>query len=184
MRWEALFADMEAQLEAAERLALESEISERARMDQSAIEFADRLRGQTGHFLKFRLQGGRTFAGTLTHTGSGWLMLEEGVRSVLIPLGAVRFVEGLTRSTAPAGAAGGRRLGLASAFRALARDRAEVMVYLGDEGGGYVSGTIDRVGRDFLEMAVLPAGEPRRPGNSGTVYAVPFAAVTAAVSQR
>jgi len=48
MRWDALFADMEAQLAASERLDLDAEIAERARVDAAAVELADRLRGSWG----------------------------------------------------------------------------------------------------------------------------------------
>jgi hypothetical protein len=183
VRWDALFEDMEAQLAAADQLALESEISERVRMDQSAVEFVDRLRGQVGNTLRFRLQGAVAFTGRLSQVGTGWLTLDAGMRSVLVVQDSVQYVEGLNRSTAVAPAMAKRRLGLGAAFRALARDRAEVQVYLCDD-GGRISGTIDRVGRDFIEMAVLPVGEVRRPGQVGTVWAIPFASVAAVSSLR
>ncbi|NKX49885.1 hypothetical protein HER39_04710, partial [Arthrobacter deserti] len=155
MRWDALFADLEAQLYAAGQLALESEANERARMDQAALTLADRLRGQPGAALRVRLAGNLVFEGRLAHVGSAWIVLDEPARSVLVALAAVRLVEGLGR-TAAAEASGPPRLGLGSALRALARDREEVMLYLstGSDGGFHtVAGTIDRVGRDFLEVA-------------------------------
>jgi hypothetical protein len=61
------------------------------------------------------------------------------------------------------------------------------MLYLasgGEEALPAVSGTIDRVGKDFLEIAAVPFGEARRPANVRGVYAVPFAAVSALASAR
>jgi hypothetical protein len=97
------------------------------------------------------------------------------------------LVEGLGRSAAPEDPGRPRRLGLGSALRALARDREGVALYLtpGPEGGfRTITGTIDRVGRDFLELAAVPWGEARRAENVRGVYAVPFSAVAALASAR
>jgi hypothetical protein len=53
-------------------------------------------------------------------------------------------------------------------------------------GGGFhcISGTIDRVGKDFLELAAVPSGEARRAGNVRGIYAVPFTSVAAVASVR
>jgi hypothetical protein len=187
MRWDGLFSDLEAQLYAAGQLALESEANERARMDQAALSMTDRLRGQLGAALRVRLGGGLAFDGRLAHVGSNWIMLTEPAHSVLVVLSAVRLIEGLGRAASPEGAAGPRRLGLGSVLRALARDREEVMAYLayGPDGGFHtVSGTIDRVGKDFLELAAVPWGEARRAANVRGVHAVPFSAVAALASAR
>ncbi|MFD1212683.1 hypothetical protein ACFQ36_11605 [Arthrobacter sp. GCM10027362] len=187
MRWDALFADLEAQLYSAGQLALETETNERARMDQAALALTDRLRGQLGAALRVRLAGGVDFDGQLSHVGSTWIVLDEPTRSVLVTLDAVQLVEGLGRSTVPQDPGRPQRLGLASALRALARDREEVLLYLspGRDGGfRTIAGTVDRVGKDFLEIAAVPLGEARRAGNVRGVYAVPFNAVAAVASAR
>ena len=85
MRWDALFADLEAQLAAGERLDLDTEIDERARVDAAAVELADRLRGSVGLRVGVHLGSGTVFEGALSHVGSQWLVLDEERHQVLIP---------------------------------------------------------------------------------------------------
>src|SRR6185312_15019652 len=111
MRWDALFEDLEAQLHAADRLELEAEVNERARMELAAVDLANRLRGQMGKQLRVSVGENLKFDGALAHVGSTWLVLNEGVRSVLVPVAAVQLIEGMGRHAA-ADASAARRLGL------------------------------------------------------------------------
>src|SRR3954471_10329095 len=195
MRWDALFADLEAQAAVIEQAERAAEVEERTRGELAAIGVGDRLRAGVGTAVRVRLPGGRAITGTVQRVGPDWLLLgdDSGHESV-VRLGALLGVAGLTRYTAVPGSAGvvaGRlglravlrgisrgRLGLRSVLRGIARDRSAVRIELVD--GTTVDATIDRVGADFVEVAVHPAGEPRRRADVRDVEVMPFAAVAAA----
>ncbi|TJY71268.1 hypothetical protein E4J89_03095 [Arthrobacter sp. CAU 1506] len=184
MRWDALFEDLEAQLHAADRLELEAEVNERARIELAAVDLANRLRGQLGTQLRVSVGNQLGFDGALSHVGSTWLVLNEGSRNVLVPLAAVQLIEGMGRHAA-AEVSAARRLGLGSALRGLGRDRAAIGVYLaGSSGTVAAEGVIDRVGADSFDLAAVPSGEDRRAANVRSVLTVPFTAIAALVSRR
>lgn len=173
MRWEDLFADLEAQLEAAATAELAGEVADRTRREIATLSLIDRARAAVGHPVRLQLLGPAVVAGVLVEVGAQWLLMRDDAgRDVLAPWTAVVSVVGLGReSVAPE--QGGRlfgRLGLTAALRAIARDRAGVSVGLVD--GSIVSGTLDRVGLDFVEISEHPVGEPRRPGQVSSVRTV------------
>lgn len=186
MRWDALFADLEAQLAAGERLDLDAEVDERARLDAAAVELADRLRGSVGLRIGVHLGSGSMYEGTLSHAGSQWLVLDEDRHQILIPHAAAVRYAGLARLAVGAGTAVRQRLGLASALRGLARDRANltVMLWQGAAGESVLHGVIDRVGRDFLDLALIAPGEERRAVNVSGVATIPFGALAGLRSVR
>lgn len=178
MRWDDLFADLEAQLVAAEAADLAAEVADRSRREVALLTFVDRARAAGGATVRLRVAGVGVVDGVLAEVGQEWLLLAEPTgRQSLVPMAAVLSVSGLgLRSAAPG--SGGRvfeRLGLASALRAIARDRSPLTVWLGD--GSAVSGTIDRVGADFMELRVHAAGEVAPRGEPLGVRTVPLAAV-------
>lgn len=179
MRWSALFADLEAQLEQAERAELESEVRDRTRREGALLRTVDRLVPSIGSPLTLVVQGHARVAGHLLEVGPDWVLLEEqGVREVLLPLDALLGVHGLgPRARAP-GTEGRveRRLDLRHALRGLSRSRAPVDLGLRDGSG--VTGTLDRVGADHVEVAEHPRGEPRRAHAVTAVRLVPLAAVS------
>ncbi|MEJ5914149.1 hypothetical protein [Pseudokineococcus sp. 1T1Z-3] len=190
VRWERLFADLEAQLEAEAEAALRSEVADRTRAEQADVWLADRVRAHVGAPLVLHLQGGGVVVGRVEDVGPDWVVLLEqaaaGRSQALVPLGVVSSVGGLTRRVAlPAGQVL-RRLSLRTALRALARDRAPVRLdvagasYGAGAAGpasGELAGTLDRVAADHVDLALHPPGEPRRAGAVLEVRAVPLAAL-------
>lgn len=176
MRWEGLFADLEAQVEAAEQAELAGEVADRTRREAAAVQLGDRLRAAVGHRLRLHVLGGTLVQGQVSAAGAGWVLLEErdGVE-LLAPFAALGGVEGLPSAVARPQGPVGARLGLGHVLRGIARDRAPVTVVLVD--GSTLAGTVDRVGHDFLELAEHPAGEQRRHGDVRAVRAVPFSAL-------
>ncbi|MDV8146511.1 hypothetical protein [Arthrobacter sp. B10-11] len=186
MRWDALFEDMEAQMASVDRLELESEIAERSRADVAGVDLADRLRASVGLIVAVHLGSGTVFEGTLGHVGAESLVLNDHRHQVLIPFAAVSRYNGLGRFAMAEPSSVRRKLGLASALRGLARDRADVAVTLGGATQGVVglNGVIDRVGRDYFDLALTRPGEARRAANVSQVASVPFSSLGALRSVR
>ncbi len=165
MRWQQLFADLEARFEAEQDAADRAETSSRVRHEVGASRWADRVAGAIGSSVVLQCRGAGTVAGTLGEVGSDWLLLVDGQgRESLVASAAVRAISGLGRRTAPAVEAGPvrSRLDFRRALRGLARDRAAVQVVLDD--GVSLVGTIDRVGADYVELAEHAADLHRRAG--------------------
>lgn len=184
MRWDSLFGDLEAQFSAERALETESEIADRARVELAGIELCDRLRGAAGAEIKIVLVDGNIIRGRLSHVGSEWLVLSEGMRQWFVPYFSVLSYQGLGRMALKPASRVQQSLGIASALRALSRDRSEVAVHLtartGD--GSKLHGVMDRVGRDHFDLAVIPHGEVRRAGNVAAVVTVPFSSLAALCS--
>lgn len=178
MRWENLFADLEAQLAAAEVAETEGELADRTRGEAALLRLVDRLLGATGSTVAVQVEGAGWVRGGVLEVGQEWLLIDEGAgREVLVPHSAVLSVVGLGAATAAPGSAGRvfERLRLSSALRGISRDRSEVAVVLRD--GSSVVGVIDRVGGDFLELRSGHAGEPRSSSVGASAVTVPSAAV-------
>ncbi len=178
MRWNGLFADLEAQVEALERQERAGEIDERVRAETGRTTLSARLRGSRAP-VRCELLGGQQVAGSITRAGADWVLMagDDGTETVLV-CGAVRAVHGLARhGVAEALGPIDSRMGLTSVLRAIARDRAPVSVYFVD--GTVVAATIDRVGADFVEAAVHAVGEPRRRTEVREILALSTAAVAA-----
>jgi hypothetical protein len=178
MRWDELFRDLEAQLAAAEAADLDPEVADRTRREAALLGLVDRARAAVGHPVVVRVHGAGPVDGVLAEVGAAWLLVTEtGGREVLVPLAGVVSLAGLRAWTGAPGEAGQvfARLGLGSALRAIARDRSPVQVCLGD--GSVVSGTVDRVGADFVEVTEHGSGEARRRGAVTGVRTIPFAAL-------
>jgi hypothetical protein len=178
VRWQALFDDLEAQAEQLAAAELHAEVADRTRREYALLRVVDRLREAEGHPVAVTVWGAGVVHGRLLDAGTDWLLLEEsGGREVLVPLAAVLGVTGAGGRTATPGREGevGRRLDLRWALRGLARDRAGVGVVLRD--GSTVSGTLDRVGADHIDVAEHPPGEARRAAAVRQVRLVPVQAL-------
>lgn len=187
MRWDELFADLESQLErelGAEELDLQAE-EERLRLGRLALR--DRLAGAGATPLEIWLLGGQPLRLRIATLGRDWCsgdVIAEHARPapVIVPLAAIAGV-GM-----PAAALGasldspadadhpslGARLGLSFVLRDLCRRRRALEL---DLGAARLHGTVDRVGRDHLDLAVHEPGSARRPSAVSEVRLVPFAAI-------
>jgi hypothetical protein len=151
VRWDELFRDLEGQLAAAEAADLTAEVADRTRRESALLTLAVRARGALGSRVTVQTRGAGQLEGVLVDVGSEWLLVSDDTgRDVLVPLAAVLGLTGLAVWSGPPVGQVAARLGLGSALRALARDRARVTVDLVD--GSSLAGTIERVGADFLEL--------------------------------
>ncbi|TKJ32090.1 hypothetical protein [Blastococcus sp. CCUG 61487] len=163
MRWQQLFADLEARFEAEQEAAERADLPSRVRLEQGAVRLVDRLRGAVGTTVGLLCRGAGQVSGELTEVGPDWLLLtDDRGRECLVASGAVVAVAGLGRRTAVVEDDGPvrSRLDLRRALRGLARDRAAVQLVLDD--GTALTGTIDRVGADHVELAEHAADLHRR----------------------
>jgi hypothetical protein len=186
MRWDALFSDIESQFAEDSRLSLEAEITERSRVETASVELVDRLRGSVGAQVAVHAASGTVFEGKLAHAGADALVLNEARHQVLIPYYAAARYVGLGRLSWGEPSQVRSRIGLASALRGMSRDRAELAVIL-TQGYGQenrLAGVIDRVGRDFFDLAIMSPGEVRRASLVNQVSTIPFASLTAIRSPR
>jgi hypothetical protein len=165
MRWERLFEDLDAEADGLERGVLDADVADRLRSEWSGIRLVDRLRAHTTARATHRavtcwLAAGGPVRGAVREVGLDWVLLtgDDG-RDHLLPLQGVVGVSGLSASAASPGA-GVDGLPLTVVLRAIARDRAGVGVRL--SGGAELTGTVDRVSADHLDLALHPPGEPRR----------------------
>jgi hypothetical protein len=179
VRWERLFDDLEAQLEAGERDELAAEISDRTRSETARIRLSDRLRQALGVNVELTIAGAGTLSGVVVRVGQGWLLLDTATRpEVLITEPGLFALRGLPVAATDSAAIGAveSRLDLGHVLRAIARDRAALTVMLRD--GSSCVGTIDRVGADFVDVAEHAADEPRRASNVTAIRTVAFSAVS------
>ncbi|CUU59993.1 hypothetical protein CcI49_33260 [Frankia sp. CcI49] len=180
MRWEDLFSDLELQWEAAEAAELDAEIADRTRREAAYLRMLDRMRPAIGSEVRCLLRGGPgpgPFAvnGRLSALGVDWLLLNETASTeLLVPRASLLAVRGLTAVSAQPGHEGrlAARLDLRHVVRGLVRDRSVCAVTL--LGGAALTGTLLRVGADFLELAEHPLGEFARRTEIRSGWTIPF----------
>lgn len=176
MRWDLLFDDLESQLDQEQRdeeraLALEEE---RLRLGRLALR--DRLAAiagaadETVATVRLELRGGRVIELRPRSFGRDWMSATHGAGSLkgqcIVPFAAIAAViptpAQLARSLEPAAEPSSRlaeRIGLTFVLRDLCRRRTPVHVTSED---GRLHGTLDRVARDHVDLALHEPGVPRR----------------------
>jgi len=193
MRWDDLFDDLESQLEqelGAEDVDLHAE-EERLRLGRLSLR--DRLLAMTRpgesavagvEELRLVLRDGQLLSVAVGSIGRDWLVGELGGPrrgSCVVPLLGIasllptaeqlaRSVEGEDASETPVHLSA--RLGLGFVVRDLCRRRAALE--LSTASGERMHGTIDRVGRDHLDLAEHEPGVPRRAAAVTRIRVLPF----------
>ncbi|TPX05168.1 hypothetical protein FJ656_07965, partial [Schumannella luteola] len=164
MRWDELFADIESRLEHeldVERQELAAE-EERLRLGRLGLRERVLTMARGGEPLGLVLSDGETLVVRIRSAGRDWVAGEPVTGSdrhaVVVPLAAIAAVlptgdqldRGLRAPEADPLPDLAARLGLAFVLRDLCRRRAGVELRTRV---GQVHGTIDRVGRDHLDLA-------------------------------
>ena len=162
MRWDGLFADLEAQ---ADRLAVGDravEVSERTRIEVGALSLGDRLRAAVGSQVRVRCRGDFRIAGVVRQASAQWLLLDGGRGDeTLVSYANLVSISGLSRLAVRAPhEAVESRLGIRQVLRGIAADRSTCQIRLAD--ASTVVGTLDRVGGDFVEVALHTSDVRRR----------------------
>lgn len=176
MRWEQLFEDLGSQADAEAAVELGGEVADRTRREAGRLRLVDRLRPALGARVLARTLGGVVVTGVVAEVGAGWFVLDEDAgSSVLVLVPAVLALSGVGGRTDLPGAEGqvAARLEARHALRELVRDRAPVEVVLVD--GTRLTGTLDRVAADHVDLAQHPADQPRRASAVQQVLLLPLA---------
>lgn len=189
VRWEQLFADLDSRFADWADAEMMAELPDRQRAAMGSVTMTQRCIGALGSSVVVRTRGGRSHAGDLRDVGPDWLLLGgPGVGETIVATAAVVAVEGLTAVSGMPLSPVANRFDLRLALRGIARDRAPVTVSVmgatePNASGADLSGTLDRVGADFVELAQHPVWEPRRGSSVRSSVLVPLAAVDAVRSQ-
>lgn len=188
MRWDELFADLEGRLEHELDLEQQELAAEEERLRLGRIALRDRIvaMGRGDAPVALVLADGEGLQLRVGSAGRDWIAGEVAVGSVrhavVVPLGAILGVTperdqlqlGLRPPAEETLPDISGRLGLAFVLRDLCRRRAGVEVHTRV---GAVTGTIDRVARDHLDLAEHDAGVPRRDRVVRRIRLVPFDAI-------
>lgn len=170
MRWDDLFAALEAEADDLERRNRDADIADRTRSAHARHGWLTRC--GSGE-LTMRVTGAGLLRGVPERVTPEWLLLRTGTATDwVVDTSAVLSIAGLAEPDA-AHRPLDERLGWRHAWRVLSRDRSEVQIVCLD--GSAVRGVPVVVGRDYVQVREYAEGRPvgRMPD------AVPFAAVAA-----
>ena len=184
VRWTRLFADLESRLDAEHDAELAAEVAERTRIEVGQVALADRLRAAIGRRIVITTVAGTPYRAQVEAIGSDWLVvIDDRQDERLIALSSLAAVGQLPVAVAAPYDEAQRqiasRLDLRHALRGIARDRAQVRITT--IGAVMLSGTIDRVGADFIDLAEHHLDESRRIGKVTSVQTVPIGAFVEAI---
>ncbi|MBF4630280.1 hypothetical protein ITJ42_03530 [Clavibacter michiganensis subsp. phaseoli] len=197
MRWENLFDDLEGQWETARLAEERDQRAEEERVRIARTVLRDRLRALTAadqaRPLRLSLSDGTWVDLRAKVLGRDWLSGELVVpgdatptrdeRACILPLASVHALaldrEQVRSSLAPVSELPPERgivdrIGLPFVLRDPCRRRARVELRLRDT---VVGGTLDRVARDHVDVAVHEAGTPRRESAVSGYRLVPLAGI-------
>ncbi|RIJ52499.1 hypothetical protein DZG00_04685 [Clavibacter lycopersici] len=197
MRWENLFDDLEGQWETARLAEERDQRAEEERVRVARTVMRDRLRALTASGqaralrlslsdgtwidLRAKVLGRDWMSGDLVVPGEEEASREE--RACILPLASIHAIaldrEQVRSSLAPVSELPPERgivdrIGLPFVLRDLCRRRARVELRLQDT---VVGGTLDRVARDHVDVAVHEAGLPRRESAVSGYRLVPLAGI-------
>lgn len=188
VRWEELFADLEGRLEHELDIERQELAAEEERLRLGRIGLRDRIMAmaRAGAPVGLVLADGEMLALRVGSSGRDWIAGEVTVgaarHAVVVPVAAIVGVTperdqlelGLRPPPNEALPDLSSRLGLAFVLRDLCRRRAGIELRTRT---GTVTGTIDRVARDHLDLAEHEPGEPRRDRVVRRIRLVPFDAI-------
>lgn len=170
MRWDELFAALEAEADDLDRRNRDADIADRTRMAQAQRSWLTRC-GSTR--LTVRVQGAGVVRGVPDRVTPEWLLLRTGgATDWVVSTAAVLSVGGLAEASTPLRTPD-ERMTWTHAWRVLSRDRSEVGVVSRD--GTTVRGVPVVVGRDYVELRGYDEGRPA----DRTTDVLPYAAIAA-----
>ncbi len=181
--------DLDAELAFADRADARELQAEEERLRVARLGLRDRIVGMArdhdGRGIRIDLRDRTSIVLAPERSGRDWVSGRAaapdgaGTFPCVVPMHAIRAIVP-ARADLPASLAAtgpgevGDRLGLGAVLRDLCRRRAAVTIA---SGGQVLHGTIDRVGRDHLDLAVHEPGTARRDADVRQVRIVPFAEV-------
>mgnify|MGYP000706935846 CR=1 FL=1 len=207
MRWDRLFDDLQAQMDAEGQRELDLEVSDRTRRERAQVGLHERLIAHRGLRVELRLAAGVVVSGAVADAGSNWLLVDDpghrgpgrngsagqtgsagqvgsaDDRGSLAPFGASLIPFAAIVSITGLGVRAAAGPGVATAKRfglgyALrGLSRDRSVVSLTDISGSVTTGTIDAVGADALDLSEHPADLARRAVNVLARRVIPFTAI-------
>jgi hypothetical protein len=193
MRWDLLFGDLEAQLDQEQRDEERALAVEEERLRLGRLTLRDRLTAMMradaadmDSAVRLELIGGRSLVLRPLAFGRDWMSaavveVRGSGAQCIVPMAAIAAVlpsrSQLDPSLQPVPESSARlaeRIALPFVLRDLCRRRSAVRITTLD---GIVHGTIDRVARDHLDLALHEPDAPRREREVQGYRIVPFARV-------